>query len=233
MGNLFLIFFLIALFSSLAWIFLRASPRAIANAFRLIVPGVLILTGGLLTVFGKGLLGLPLVAIGLPMIARARRVQSMGRAHGQSRKSSVRSAALEMELDHDSGDIDGFVLAGLHQGNHLSDLNMAELAELYRSLSGDGESLALLEAYLDRSTPTWREHIDPDLGAGQGASSGSGPMSEEEAYEVLGLSTSASTAEISEAHRRLMKRIHPDSGGSTFLAAKINEAKDTLLKNHR
>ena len=93
---------------------------------------------------------------------------------------------------------------------------------------------ALLAAYLDRRCPGWREDVEGDGAAGRGErDAGTGPMSQNEAYEILGLAPGASEAEIRAAHRRLMLRMHPDQGGSTFLAAKINQAKDRLLGNHR
>ena len=149
-------------------------------------------------------------------------------------KSSVRSHYLEMELDHDTGAMSGRVIGGSFDGRRLDDLEEADLRLLYRELSGDPESLSLFEAYLDRRLPGWRDDVEDDTAAGAGGASDSGAMTDEQAYQVLGLAPGASEAEIRAAHRSLMKAVHPDQGGSTFLAAKINEAKDRLLgKRHR
>lgn len=104
-----------------------------------------------------------------------------------------------------------------------------QLLQLYGELASDGESGALLEAYLDSRLPDWRENADTGASERQGSAFSSGAMAKEEAYQILGLDPGAGTKDIRDAHRRLMKRIHPDSGGSTFLAAKINEAKDVLI----
>jgi hypothetical protein len=148
-------------------------------------------------------------------------------------KSTVRSAWLEMQLDHDTGAMDGKVLRGEFAGRALSGLDRPALMRLAAAAAADADSAALLEAYFDRRIPGWREDVQHDEAAGAGRATDAGPMTDKQAYEILGLSPGAGEAEIRAAHRRLMKRVHPDQGGSTFLAAKINQAKDWLLGRHR
>ncbi len=146
-------------------------------------------------------------------------------------RSQVKSALLAMELDHDSGGMTGKVVAGAFAGRDLDALGPAELATLMREcLARDPDGARLLEAYLDRRTPGWREDAQGNFDAGQGRSPGPGAMSQQEAYEILGLQPGAGEEAIREAHRSLMKRIHPDAGGSSGLAARVNQAKDALLK---
>ena len=146
--------------------------------------------------------------------------------------SRVRSAFVEMELDHDSGAMRGRILAGRYEGAALDALDVATLAEFLPDI--DEESRALLMAYLDRREPGWRENAQSDSTTGSGRRGWStGKMTEEEAYQILGVQPGASAKDIGLAHRSLMKKLHPDQGGSTYLAARVNEAKDVLLRRHR
>ena len=145
--------------------------------------------------------------------------------------SRVRSAFLEMELDHDTGAMRGRITAGRHAGVPLEALDVTSLTALLTEI--DDESRALLLAYLDRRDPGWREHAQGGAAAGERGSWRSGKMTEQEAYEILGLQAGASAEDIGRAHRTLMKKLHPDQGGSTYLAARVNEAKDVLLHRHR
>lgn len=206
---------------------LTVPASRIASLVRTTVPVTMVAAGGLLVLAGRGGLGVPLAAMGLAWLARNRSTTTASSQGG--RRSSVRSALFEMELDHDSGEMDGVVLTGPMEGRRLSGMNENSLLELLRQSAQDGESRELLEAYLDRRMPGWRDHAKADAGPGQAGAAGAGPMSQQEAYQILGLEPGATAQEIRDAHRRLMKRVHPDSGGSTFLASRINEAKDTLL----
>jgi hypothetical protein len=147
-------------------------------------------------------------------------------------QSSVNTAHLRMSLDHDSGDMDGEILQGRWAGKRLSDLELADLRELYVEFSTiDEESAALLAAYLDRAHgEKWHEGMGSRRASGESESRGNTTMSRQEALEILGLEEHAEPAEVKAAHRRLMQKMHPDRGGSSYLAAKINRAKDVLLE---
>ena len=145
--------------------------------------------------------------------------------------SKVQSLLLDMELDHDSGAKAGRVRAGAYAGRELDSLSGAELGMLMREcLQRDPDGARLLEAYLDRRSPGWREDAQRDGDAGQGGTPGTGAMTQQEAYDILGLQPGASEDAVREAHRALMKRIHPDAGGTSGLAARVNQAKDVLVK---
>jgi len=149
---------------------------------------------------------------------------------GSGRISRVRSNFVEMTLDHDSGAMTGMIIAGRFKGTSLDALESSVLIGLLTEF--DEESRHLLAAYLDRRHPRWREDVHDGATAGRTGATRSGNMSEDEAYQILGLQPGASAEEIGRAHRGLMKKLHPDQGGSTYLAARVNEAKDVLLRRH-
>jgi hypothetical protein len=141
---------------------------------------------------------------------------------------------IEMEVDHASGAIGGSVLAGTHAGQSLADLDQAALRRVYEECrSFDPEGAALLETYLDRRFSSWRENAQRDGDTRTRTHAQAGAMSKEEAYQILGLQPGASVDEIRHAYRTLMKKLHPDQGGTSHLAARVNEAREILLSRHR
>jgi DnaJ-domain-containing protein 1 len=138
-----------------------------------------------------------------------------------------------MALDHDTGEMEGSVLAGALAGRQLASLDEANLLSLLAEChASDPDGVRLLESYLDRRFPNWREGIRNEEKTRSDAQPASGIMTPEEAYQILDLRPGAAPDEIRQAHRTLMKKLHPDQGGSTYLAARVNQAKDVLLSRH-
>jgi len=184
-------------------------------------------------IFGAGLLGWsPFTTQGYKIggLGNIGGLFSGGAARSPGQTSRVRSHFLEMRLDHDSGRLTGQIIAGPRVGRNLDEFDLAQLLAMIPAF--DAESVALLESYLDRRFPAWRQNTQEDATGRQGRAAPTGKMTEEEAYQILGLQPGAGRAEISRAHRSLMKKLHPDQGGSTYLAARVNEAKDTLFRTH-
>jgi hypothetical protein len=158
--------------------------------------------------------------------------RDVGSGAASGRASAARSAMIEMRLDHVSGAMSGLVLAGAYAGRALDALSRPELMSLRLELARDDpRGVNLLEAYLDRRFAGWRD-ADERQGQGRGSAGPGSAMARREAYEILGLAEGASAAEIIRAHRALMKKFHPDHGGSTALAARVNQAKDVLMQRH-
>ena len=157
-----------------------------------------------------------------------------GAARASGLPARVRSRRIEIELGPEEGRIAGTVLSGERAGRPLDSLSEAELVRLHgECVVGDPDGARLLEAYLDRRLPAWREHAEARPHDGRGAKPQFGAMAEQEAYEILGLQPGAAEAAVRDAHRALIKRLHPDQGGSTYLASRVNQAKDVLLNRHR
>jgi hypothetical protein len=222
----FYVFLLIGLFFALLYLILTQPAQKSAALLMNAGPFALIVLGVLLTFTRRGAFGLPLIFIGVTWWRRTRAMSPISPAGG--RTSTVRSAFLEMELDHDTGELDGRVLEGDKVGSRLSLLSADELLSLHLEFGSDPESVALLETFLERYHPGWQDRVKNGA-SGWSGSTGPDQMSRQEAGEILGVAPDASKEEILDAWRRLIKRMHPDSGGSAFLAAKINAAKAVLL----
>lgn len=176
---------------------------------------------------GRGLQAVWTLAFLAPLLLqgwrswRAARTFSRGGQASPGQESRVETATLAMVLHHDSGRMAGTVKRGRFAGADLADLDIAALRELMADCATeDPESVPLLEAWLDRSHPDWREAAGPPA---------DGPMTRAEALAILGLEDGATEREIRAAHRRLMRTAHPDQGGSAWLAARLNAARDLLL----
>ena len=195
--------------------------------------GVLGMIGALLLLL-RGRIGLAATVAGMmanfagwrPTGAGSTPFRNVGGGARPGSASTARSAMVEMRLDHDSGAMTGRVLAGAYAGRAVETLSRPELVSLRQELMlDDPDGARLLEAYLDRRFAGWREADE-----GERQRRAGGAMSRREALEVLGLAEGAGAADIIRAHRTLMKKFHPDHGGSTTLAARVNQAKDVLMQ---
>lgn len=213
-------------------VFANAQPAKVRGLIRKLGGGAIIAFSALLALKGQINLAMPLFLLGLGLMGQQMVFPNgmpwQRKSPGQS--SRVATSLLAMELEHDSGRMDGEVLAGPFKGRRLSSLSLAETQRLHAQAAGTpDQSRALLEAWIERTHPEWRETWN---GAARSQSHGPSPkMTKAEALAILGLKGKVSEDEIRAAHRRLMKTAHPDLGGSDYLAAKINEAKEFLLQD--
>lgn len=218
--------------------FLNANPKDLAKTLRKIGGVALLVLALFFAATGRFAVAVPVGIFALTLLGRglAGGLGGFGPFPGSASKtagqrSRVRTSVVEMELDHDTGEMDGTILAGPLQGQALSALARSDLLELLEFCrSNDTQAAQLVEAYLDRMHADWREDEDVKYtSSGTGNQASQGPMTREEAFEILGLQPGASRSDIRRAHRTLMKKLHPDQGGSTYLASRVNQAKDLLL----
>lgn len=223
---------LVLLVAAARW-YMTAPPALLATLARWTVGIAAALAIVFLAIRGQFLL-IPLVglaSLGLIFKRVLGRLRNLA-GPSQGQRSTVETAYLRVTLDHDSGAMEGIVLAGRLRGATLAELGIADLMSLLAECRiNDPDAAAVLEAYLDRARPDWRDLDRAAADGAAGAAPGSTPsaaMSREEAYRILGLEPGADEKAVREAHRRLMLKLHPDQGGSTYLAAKVNQAKDLL-----
>lgn len=234
---------LVIVLAVVAWLWLRHQPpgqRKPAIIKLALIAGigmvvVMAITGRLHFLFALVAFLFPLLRRVLPSLLMSRMAKA-GRGNAQAKpgnQSHVSSDILEMSLDHDSGTMTGKIVKGPMAGRELADLGESEFLELLNYCRDqDEDSARLLETYLDRRFgDSWRaddQASTENRQSAEGANAG-GPLTESEALDILGLEPGASREEIIQAHRRMMQRMHPDRGGSNYLAARINEAKECLL----
>jgi hypothetical protein len=214
--------------------FAKADPKKAARLVRYFGGLAALAFAGFLALRGEFVLAVPIGAAGLGLLGWMSLPSAIfGRPPwgGPGRASRVRTAFLEVELDRHTGAMRGRFLAGRYAGTALDALDPPALIAVLREI--DDDSRRLLIAYLDRRAPGWREHAQDDAASRRRGGAPASKMTEEEAYQILGLQSGASAEEIARAHRSLMKKLHPDQGGSTYLAARVNEAKEVLLRRHR
>ncbi len=241
MSGWLLLAILVAVLAVLALRWLATVPAGeLARAIRTFVAVFGSLLGAGLVYAGRvglAIAALAAAAVALRSLWRARRPADPlddGEDGAEEAVSRAVTDWLEMELDHTSGRVDGRVRRGAKAGLRLSELDLDALLELLAEVRRhDPESVALLEAYLDRRDPTWRTRAHARGEEGGPARSGGGEMDEATAWAVLGLEPGADEEAIRAAHRRLMAKIHPDHGGSEYLARQLNLARDVLLRRKR
>ncbi len=216
----------------LVYLFVNADPAKLASMIKWLAIGVAVVLFLFLLLSERfAFLWLPLT-LAFPYLRgylRSFLAKFNGPRAGSS--SEVGSAYLRMTLDHETGTMTGTVMAGAFAGMRLDELSLADLLALLRECrAADPDGARLLEAYLDRAQPAWRDGFGGESGSPP-PRAGSGDMTVAEAYEILGLQPGADEAAIKAAHHRLMVQLHPDHGGTDYLASQINRARDVLLKH--
>jgi hypothetical protein len=222
----------VAIFLAARW-FVAADPKGLVRALRWVGVGVAGALAAFFAVTGRYPLAVPFAILALGLLRRkAGAMFAPGptgtRTSGQS--SEVQTETLRMSLDHDSGTVDGEILSGRYAGRRLGSLALPEVLILLDDCrKNDPPSIPLIEAFLDRvHGEAWR---DRDDGADASSGRADGRMSRTEAFWILGLEEGADDEAVKEAYHRLMLRNHPDQGGSTYFASKLNEARDALLND--
>lgn len=234
-------------FLLLVYLFVNADPVRLARGLKWTGIVIAVLAVAALAISGRLAALLVPIAMAMPALVRVRALLDRYRTPAGGQSSTVTTAFLRMTLDHDTGTMSGTVLRGHFAGLRIEELGIGDMLALLRECRAeDEEGARLFEAYLDRIHPDWRDELAGGAGGsgargsgaqGSGARAngarGSADVSVDEAYAILGLAPGADPEQIKEAHRRLMIKLHPDHGGSDYLATKINRARDVLLRRRQ
>lgn len=208
-----------------------ADPKKLVKALRISAVIICSVLAGFFALTGRFAYAGPFVAAALFFLRSKPLFSSRRPSTGQ--QSDVETDWLQASLNHDTGEMDAMILRGQFEGRQLSSLSRAELGEFHHECADDEQTIAILESFIARN---FDEDFEAEGGESQSkeertrATSSDGPMTRQEAFEILELGSDASISDIKAAHRRLMKKFHPDHNGSDYMAAKLNEAKDVLLK---
>ena len=205
-------------------------PQKVGGVLALAAAGFLLLHGNFVLAALLGLGGIWMIegqaAMNARLIPLLRPFVDRGRRH--------RTALIDIRVRADGSLSEGLVIAGPRAGAWLDALAVAVVIELLATCrQSDPEGAALLEPYLDRRAPGWRVDAEGDRDPRPGRPAYPGAMTQEEAYQILGLQRGATAEQVRTAHRSLMKLTHPDQGGSAERAARVNAARDRLLNRHR
>jgi len=215
----------------LGYLFVNAEPARLARILKWTAIGLGVATAVASIIARPFVLFFAIPGLLSLVLPRLLRMFAGTAAPSAGTSSTVETAFVRMSLDHDTGRMTGTVLRGRFAGLRLEELGRADLLSLLRECRAeDEESARLVEAYLDRAHPDWREDVGgARSGAAPPPTGSSADVTVEEAYAILGLAPGADAAAIKAAHHRLMKQLHPDHGGTDYLATKINRARDVLL----
>lgn len=220
------------------------SAASLAKLLRYAGGGLLGLLTLFLAVTGRIGLAIPIGAVAFALLRGntaflgrlAQAIPGFG-SPSEGQVSNIETPWLTLWLEHDSGHMGGRVRQGRFAGADLAHLSFDDLMALRAELDADGDSRRLLDSFIAREYPDATQDGAADeeqpRQEAPGGRAGAGAMTMDEAYEVLGLTPGAAIEDIKAAHRDLMRKVHPDTGGSSYLAAKINQAKDLLLERSK